>query len=514
MSDLETNNSNSGQAVNEETAAAAGQEEMTDPSAAGVSPVRRVFRILLPVLLAVLLAVYGYGWYRMRNQFLLNTTVNGLDYSGMTAEEAEEYFKSTYMGRTLTVTRLDDSTETLSYDDFDYHLTSNMTFRQLIDDQDFYLWPLSYCRQTVIETEQGFAFDREKLEELVYALDCIAGEDIRDPADAFLEKKADGYVITPEDDGNRLDGGRTYNAISDAVNAGASEVNLEKNGCYHKAQIRSDNEDLQASLAAALAIQGVEINVSVEGGKSVLVDKSVFLPWMSVDGTNVNISSDAVVSYTAGLAETYNTYGKKRSFRTNAGDTVTVGGSDWDNFGYKLNQETSAAMIRDAIMSGESQTIALDWSSYGRTRDDLGGDFGSTYIEISLDQQYMWYYRDGEVVVETRIVSGLATPSRATPPGVFCVLQKLKDHTMQGSYGSAFSNYVMAIMTNGICIHDSSWRGEYGSDIWLYDGSHGCINTPYSRMKALYENADVSTPVIIYDRANTVTTFSNETYTG
>ena len=28
----------------------------------------------------------------------------------------------------------------------------------------------------------------------------------------------------------------------------------------------------------------------------------------------------------------------------------------------------------------------------------------------------------------------------------------------------------------GIGFHDASWRDEFGGDIYLTDGSHGCIN--------------------------------------
>ena len=126
----------------------------------------------------------------------------------------------------------------------------------------------------------------------------------------------------------------------------------------------------------------------------------------------------------------------------------------------------------------------------------------------------MWYYLEGEIIVGTSVVTGLATETRATPCGCFQVLDKLRDHQMQGSYGQAFSNYVIAIMFNGICIHDSSWRDDYGRDIWLYDGSHGCINTPYSAVKTIYENTWDGVPVVIYDRANTVPYVHNELYSG
>lgn len=478
----------------------------------------KALRILFAVLVVALAAAYGAGWYLLYGKFLPNTSVNGLDYSEMTAAEAEAYFKSTYMGRKLTVKEMNGASEEIGYDDIDYHLTSNMSFQELIDDQDYYLWPITYIRSTLIETMQGFAYDKAKLEQKMKELNCISGQDIRDPSDAFLEKTGEGYSIHPEDDGNRLDEQKVLQVLDDAVNAGASEVNLEDENCYLKAQVRSDNEALQASFAAADKIQNVVITAYMEGNKSEVIDKSVFLDWMTVDGTNVNISSEAVIAYTASLAEKYNTYGRERQFKTYEGDILTVGGSSWDNFGYQMNQETSAAAIRDAIMSGVTQTIALDWTSYGRARDDLGGDFGDTYIEISLDEQHMWYYKDGELFTDTPIVSGTATPTRATPPGVFNILSLLKDHTMRGSYGESFASYVMPIMYNGISIHDSSWRGtysgDYGGDVWLYDGSHGCINTPYSAVEKIFENITVSTPVVIYDRNNTVPEIHNDTYTG
>ena len=85
---------------------------------------------------------------------------------------------------------------------------------------------------------------------------------------------------------------------------------------------------------------------------------------------------------------------------------------------------------------------------------------------------------------------------------------------MKGSYGESHADYALVIQESGILIHDSSWRDEYGDDIWLYDGSHGCINTPLRAMKELYDMAEISTPVIIYDRENRVESFENETYTG
>ena len=50
----------------------------------------------------------------------------------------------------------------------------------------------------------------------------------------------------------------------------------------------------------------------------------------------------------------------------------------------------------------------------------------------------------------------------------------------------------------GVGIHDASWRDEYGGDIYISNGSHGCINTPYDIVSQMYERVEVGTPVIMY----------------
>ena len=47
-------------------------------------------------------------------------------------------------------------------------------------------------------------------------------------------------------------------------------------------------------------------------------------------------------------------------------------------------------------------------------------------------------------------------------------------------------------------IHDSSWRTDYGGDIYLTSGSHGCVNTPYDAAEKIYNSVGIGDPVIVY----------------
>lgn len=127
-----------------------------------------------------------------------------------------------------------------------------------------------------------------------------------------------------------------------------------------------------------------------------------------------------------------------------------------------------------------------------------GYDVGDTYIEININKQYMWYYKNGECIVSTPVVTGMKN-SYDTTKGLFYVWEKKSPARLVGPTWDVQVNYWIAITTDGIGIHDSTWRSSgYGGNIYTYDGSHGCVNTPYDKVKKIYSNCSIGTPVVIY----------------
>ena len=50
-----------------------------------------------------------------------------------------------------------------------------------------------------------------------------------------------------------------------------------------------------------------------------------------------------------------------------------------------------------------------------------------------------------------------------------------------------------------IGLHDADgWRSEYGKDIYLTNGSHGCINMPYEAAEIIYNNVSAGTKVLVH----------------
>lgn len=120
-----------------------------------------------------------------------------------------------------------------------------------------------------------------------------------------------------------------------------------------------------------------------------------------------------------------------------------------------------------------------------------------TYIYISISKQKLWYYKKGVLVKSSNIVTGMKG-EHDTPKGNYTILGKARDAYLIGDDYKVFVDYWMLIdRRKQIGLHDASWRWDFGGSIYKYNGSHGCVNLPYSVAKYLYYNAPVGTSVII-----------------
>ena len=127
--------------------------------------------------------------------------------------------------------------------------------------------------------------------------------------------------------------------------------------------------------------------------------------------------------------------------------------------------------------------------------DDLAGN----YIEVSLDSQHLWLYKDGALVTETDIVSGAPTPERETYRGAWPIAYKASPFTLSSEeYGYAETVKYWMPFAGDVGMHDASWRKSFGGNIYKTNGSHGCINLPTSVAKTIYNTIEKGWPVLVY----------------
>lgn len=131
-----------------------------------------------------------------------------------------------------------------------------------------------------------------------------------------------------------------------------------------------------------------------------------------------------------------------------------------------------------------------------------GKSAGSNYLEVCTETQTVNMYVNGKLYISTPVVTGYANVYDTTP-GFHYIISKKTPATLRGSAGNDSWNvdvkYWLGFTYDGQGFHDSTWRTSgYGGNIYKYDGSHGCVNTPIDAMSKIFSKAYTGMPVIVY----------------
>lgn len=125
--------------------------------------------------------------------------------------------------------------------------------------------------------------------------------------------------------------------------------------------------------------------------------------------------------------------------------------------------------------------------------------YKNTYIEISISGQYLNYYEMGKLAVSSPVVTGAWG---VTPFGSYYVRSKATNVHLLGPEDDPYDSFVyywMAFIGSSYGIHDATWRGSFGGDIYSYNPSHGCVNVPYDVAEELYYRVEIGTPVYVVE---------------
>lgn len=196
------------------------------------------------------------------------------------------------------------------------------------------------------------------------------------------------------------------------------------------------------------------------------------------------------------LAEKYDVQGKPMSFHTSGGDEITVYAGDT---GQKLDCAETRAMLEKYLETNQVQFLTPVWEKKAATaKENERGKIEDGYVEIDLENQKVYLYKDGKKLLETDCVSGNSgDPDCETPDGVYYVYYKASPDTLDGPGYSEFVNFWMPFYGN-YGLHDATWRDEFGGTIYKGDGSHGCVNLPLDAARVIYNTVDIGYPVVLY----------------
>lgn len=445
--------------------------------------------------------VYLLGVGLFSSHMGFRTYVNGKSVFMQSKEEVLLDLQKDVNHQMLQLVRRDGTSEYVTYEQLGVVLKEPVSVDMFRSNP--WLWFLDIFKRTDYTVDTAVLATESDVRQCVSQLECMSAAYVVSPMDSFVRLLADGsYDAVPHFGGNVIDEDALVVTLMDAVESGQLVLDLEAS-CVYQYDTVIHNEMDMVSEKQIDVLQSCELSLDLGASMEVIVPEVIIESAVYEKDGQTYVHYPVMYAYVTHLSEQFDTKNTERQFVTSDGVTLSLQPSDVDTFvGWDLDEQQTAEVLCDALVLGENAKVKALWLSRGKSHGGLN-DFGSTYIELSIEKQHMWCYVDGVLLFDTDVTTGTdSIPSQRTPTGMFLTMDWNTEYTMHGSYGTAFSHYFIRLTPWGVGIHDSSWRTVYGGTEYLNNGSHGCINTPYDKVKllydTLYEQRGIGIPTIIY----------------
>lgn len=465
----------------------------------GKKVLKKVLIVLLVLLLLAAVGIYiGVGYY-YKDKFYSGTTINGYDCSEKSVAYIKEIIKKDAENYSLTIQEREDKHDAIQASDIKLAYKDDGELDKIMKDQNSWLWIVSLFKDKDYEVSLDNSYDKASLDAFISSLACLQDENMTAPKDAYLEDNGEAYQIVPEVEGTTLDKEKTIQTIKDAVENRKTSISLEETACYQSPSVRQDDQKLNEEKDKMNRLTTMQIVLDFGSGQEA-ISRDLLKSWLKQDEAgNYSFDEPVVKQYVIDLSGKYNTEGRPRDFVTTGGSTVHLSGGD---YGWRLWQDKTTESLMAALNSGESQTIEVTWLY--KAQSHSGNEIEGTYVEISISQQHMWFYKNGSLIVETDVVTGNPNTGHGTPAGgVWKLKDKRSPFTLVGKKPDGSIDYEEPVtfwmpFNGGVGLHDLVKRDAFGGDIYLTNGSHGCVNTPYDAVATIYNNIEINTPIVVY----------------
>lgn len=315
-------------------------------------------------------------------------------------------------------------------------------------------------------------FDKDGIRDFLEQYNATA----TDPVSASIVKY-DTYNLIPEELGTKID----TTALLDALNS--DTVSIAVNDYLLKPDITKDDLKFKFN-----DIERLE-NWSCKYSNGSEIKSSADYVTYDSETREVTADSSWISKAIRDIMKSYNTVGAEHEFTTHDGKKITVKGGTW---GSLPDTEKEVAYLTEQFEKGESITDRVPEYTYSYE------DFTNTYIELSIEDQHLWVYKDGEMIMETDVVTGDVTKKRDTPTGCYFISECINGKYLTGDTYRTWVNKWMRLTNTGIGLHDASWQPYFGGSRYKGNGSHGCINLPPKFASELFDTVSRGWLVVIY----------------
>lgn len=456
-------------------------------------------RILITVVIILLLSIAysaGIGYYA--NRFQANTKFGSIDISNLTLPKAQEKVEQDFNKKQVKLEENGKELGTITMADLDGKVNTEEILKKVYNSQDPNTWIVGFFTSHKYGNVlmDNVEIEDKKVDEALSKIG-LNNEDRTSPVSAQIEyADGTGYYVEDEKGGDQLDIEAVKKELLNSIQTGRKE--LEINTLYLQPKVKAKDEIVADTMAAIDKASDTKITLDISGDE-VTIPKEDILAWMAFDDNNrIVFDQDKITSYIDDLNKKYATYDKVRQFHSTLRGLVDV---QPGTLGWSIDTEAESAKIATELASGTdvNREVSVVGSGYNANGDDIG----NSYIEVDLQNQMMFIYKNGEEVLQTPIVSGFGG-STETVPGAYSLWNKEENATLVGRNQQTGNDYRQPVSywlpfdDTGQGIHDANWQSNFGGNVYMYAGSQGCINTPPGTMPEVFALAEVGMPVIVF----------------
>ena len=456
--------------------------------------------IIAGSIVGALVVIYLGAAVFFMSHFLVNTTVNGKDFSGKTAADVEDYLKEQVADYELTILEQNNVSDVISGTDISLTYKENSQVEDALDAQNQLLWIVSLFAKSSADVTIEVEYDEAALQERIENLQAVTAEQT-DPVSAHPEYDGNSFVVAEEQYGTKVDMETLTAKIEQYITEFNPTLDMMDEECYVMPAYTSDSPEVQAACDEMNSYLKASITYPMD--ESIVVDKQLISGWITYDAEmNVTFNEDAVREWMREFGSKYDTVGTSRTITAPTGKTAEVSGG---TYGWIVDEAAETENLINSIKNGE---VAEREPAYKQTAASHGAqDWGNTYIEVDIAAQHMWYIVDGSIAMESDVVTGLPADGRDTPTGVYSILYTERDSTLKGEVDPATGKpsyetpvaFWMPFTWQGHGFHDATWQSSFGGSRYQTNGSHGCVNMPYDKAEQLFGMISAGTPVIVHN---------------
>lgn len=311
--------------------------------------------------------------------------------------------------------------------------------------------------------------------------------------DAYLDEE---FQLVPEIRGDEINFDDLIYDMKEGINTGL-KLDYDLEDYYIQPKFTKESENIVKVVEEISEYSSMAITYEF-GEQKEVIDWNKIKKHLEYnpDTAVLTLKTKWVRKFVQDLAKKYNTYGKTRKFKSTKDGKVTIHGGI---MGWWIHEDDTVKQLNKLLKNKKSKNVEPVYRNVAAQHGE--DDIGDTYVEISINRQHLWFYKDGKLKMDSKIVTGKLTKDRKTTVGVLRIYGKQRDRylgTMAVQGYRSFVHYWMPFNWDGQGLHDATWRNKFGGNIYKTGGSHGCVNLPYSFAGKLYEEVKIGMPVVIY----------------